>query len=74
MSRKISRTYGKFYGIFTRILGKAGGVNIKEQNEDSKKAYKTKETNGPKVQAQAPTGFGSQEATRATGLIQRLKP
>jgi len=26
--RKISKTYGKIYGIFIGILGKAGGVNI----------------------------------------------
>jgi hypothetical protein len=37
MSRKMSRTYGKFLGIFTRILGKAGGVNIKKQYQNSKK-------------------------------------
>jgi hypothetical protein len=33
----MSRTYGKFLGIFTRILGKAGGVNINKQCQNSKK-------------------------------------
>jgi hypothetical protein len=47
MSRKWSRTYGKFYGIFTRILGKAGGVTSKQVGTYSKKQQKNEKKKEP---------------------------